>query len=242
MKDTKKMLLAVAATILIVIIVITGTYAYWQWQTSTEQQTEVSFVIDDTMGGVGKIGAEFVGSGTVNVTNLEPSGCGAGIKQQIAIQYYNTTPYPATISVDLVATNFTIRNTSYAPDATDLSYLHWALTKSNSCTDPADSSSARTSIANDATVTPAISDNFAEFNGTFSTTTSTLKPTIAHIEFVVEPNTGSEETPATATYYLYTWLDKYYEHLNTGGTNSDPMQGLSFTLQWQNAYMEQTEA
>lgn len=237
MKDSKKLILAIIATILIVVIVVTGTYAYWQWQTSTAQQTTVSFTV--TADGMG---ASFTGSGTATANYMEPSVCGAGIKQAIKVSYYNSTPYPATLSVDLVATKFAIRSTSYKPSSDNLSYLHWAITKSSTCTDPANSSAGRTGITNDSTVTPAKSDNFSEFYNTFSTTTSSITPTIATIEFEVPANTGSEGDQEEATYYLYVWLDKNYSHTNEGTVNSDPMQGLSLTLQWQNAYMEQLGA
>lgn len=237
MKDSKKIILAIVTTILIIAIVVTGTYAYWQWQSSDEQKTTVGFTV--TADGMG---ATFVGSGTMTANYLEPSACGNGIKQAIKIDYYNATPYPATISVDLVATKFAIRSTSYKPTTDNLSYLHWAITKSNSCTDPANTSAGRTGIANDSTVSPATSDNFGEFYNTFSTATSSIKPTIASISFVVPGNTGSESAKQSTTYYLYVWLDKNYQHTNTGSVNSDPLQGLSFSLQWQNAFMEQKEA
>ena len=65
---------------------------------------------------------------------------------------------------------------------------------------------------------------------------------MATLSFEVPANTGTESSPDSDTYYLYVWLDKNYEHTNEGTVNTDPMQGLSFTMQWKNATMIQNGA
>lgn len=55
------------------------------------------------------------------------------------------------------------------------------------------------------------------------------KGTSAAITQVVPAGTTTE---TTYTWHLYTWLDDSYTHTNVGTVNSDPMQGLTFKMQW----------
>ena len=47
--------------------------------------------------------------------------------------------------------------------------------------------------------------------------------------FQVDGNMTQEKSNM---YYLWIWLDKSYEHQNVGNQNTDPMQGLEFTVEW----------
>lgn len=234
MKDSKKNTIVIVIILSIVVLIFGSTYAYFQWRTTTAQQTSVNFTIS-----AANMGATFTGSGTLTSTSIEPSACDAAIKEMITVSYYNETPYPATLSVDLVTNRFAIRSTTYKPTADNLNYLHWAITDSSTCVDPADTDAGRTGIVNTTDISPSTSDNFAEFADTFSTTTSSITPTIATISFNVPANSGTESSPLTKTYYLYIWLDKNYTHINEGSVNSDPMQGINFIFKWQNANMIQ---
>lgn len=234
MKTRKKISIIIAA-LLLVVILFGGTLAYYQWNSAN---TNVSF----TVSGDG-MGASFNGNATVTTRKLLPSKCGEAIKEKITISYYNNMQLPATVSIDLsVAKNnntssFKIRDLNYKPTAENLKYLHWAITTSATCTDPADSDTGRTNIANASGVTPSKSDNFTEFANTFTNLNSSIAPKIATVSFTTPAGSGSKTSPLTKTYYLYVWLDQNYTHINKGNVNSDPLQGLSFTLNWNNGTM-----
>ena len=209
--------------------------AYYQW---TGGNTAVAFTVSSD-----GMGASFDGSSTITTRSLKPSSCKDAIKEKITISYYNEMQLPATISIDLVVSktnnvsSFKIRDLNYKPSAETLKYLHWTITTSNSCTDPANTDTGRTNITNSSDVTPRISDNFVEFANTFTYLNSSIAPKIATLSFVVPAGSGSKTNPLKKTYYLYVWLDENYTHINEGNVNSDPLQKLSFSLNWQNGIM-----
>lgn len=215
MKDRKKLIIAIVAVLIIIVLVGGATFAYWTWVTNTAQQTNVSFVVNQS-DLEGEMYATLEGgNGTTDVTAIKPSTCNGSnaIVKTITIKYLNKTVQAATVSATLKVTAFTARSTSYLPSSTNLGYLKYALTtSSSSCTTGVQKSGSFSGLTFSSSVTP-----------------TNLPLTLFTQTFTASANMSSE---GTQTYYLYIWLDSSYEHQNSGSVNSDPMQGLSFTTQW----------
>lgn len=214
MKDRKKLIIAILATLIIIVLVGGATFAYWTWVTNTAQQTNVSFVVNQS-DLEGEMYATLEGNGTTTATNLKPATCNGSnaIVKTITIKYLNKTVQAATVSATLSVTAFTARSASYLPSSTNLGYLKYALTTdSSSCTSNVQKSGSFNGLTFSSTVTP-----------------TNLPLTLFTQTFTASANMSAE---GTQTYYLYIWLDSSYEHKNIGSVNSDPMQGLSFTTQW----------
>ncbi|MBQ8219532.1 MAG: hypothetical protein IJZ79_07255 [Bacilli bacterium] len=211
MSDKKKLIIAIVAVLLIIAVVGGGTFAYWSWQTSTAQRTNVSFEILDASES-GDMSASIAGNGTATVTSLIPTNNCAGtnaLVKEVVISYKNNTDNGAKITANLNLTNLTAGAT--AIDYTKLSYLKWAITTTpDSCT----------------------GGQSGDF-GQLSLSANTEFPvSVTTIENTVGTTTDLEEEIELETYYLYVWLDYNYNHTNYGSTNNDPMQNLSFTLEW----------
>lgn len=213
MKDRKKLIIAILATLIIIVLVGGATFAYWTWVTNTAQQTNVSFVVNQS-DLEGEMYATLEGNGTTTATNLKPATCNGSnaIVKTITIKYLNKTVQAATVSATLSVTAFTARSASYLPSSPNLGYLKYALTTSSSCTSNVQKSGSFNGLTFSSTVTP-----------------TNLPLTLFTQTFTASANMSAE---GTQTYYLYIWLDSSYEHQNIGSVNSDPMQGLSFTTQW----------
>ena len=76
MKDRKKLIIAILATLTIIVLVGGATFAYWTWVTNTAQQTNLGFVLEDE-DLEGKMYATLEGNGTTTATNLKPATCEA---------------------------------------------------------------------------------------------------------------------------------------------------------------------
>lgn len=231
--NSKQIGFAIILTVLIVALVAGGTYAYWTWVTNTAQKTNVVFT---TTGDIPENFAPptFVGSGTMTSTTIEPrancngTGC---IKSPITLKYENPTSFPMTLTIKLYITAFTINNATYQPTSDNLSHLHWRLSST--------ASNASTSTTNVSSMTPSssfLTSSDSSFKG-LSFTTGSKIPTGLSSTTPIEIGTLSIKVPANTTsttvqYYFYAWLDSTYTHQNVGNTNTDPMQNLSFTLQW----------
>ena len=214
MKDRKKLIIAIVAVLIIIVLVGGATFAYWTWVTNTAQQTNVSFVVNQS-DLEGEMYATLEGNGTTTATNLKPATCNGSnaIVKTITIKYLNKTVQAATVSATLSVTAFTARSASYLPSSTNLGYLKYALTTNpSSCTSNVQKSGSFSGLTFSSAVTP-----------------TNLPLTLFTQTFTASANMSAE---GTQTYYLYIWLDSSYEHTNTGSVNSDPMQGLSFTTQW----------
>lgn len=213
MKDRKKLIIAIVAVLIIIVLVGGATFAYWTWVTNTAQQTNVSFVVNQS-DLEGEMYATLEGNGTTTATNLKPATCNGSnaIVKTITIKYLNKTVQAATVSATLSVTAFTARSASYLPSSPNLGYLKYALTTSSSCTSNVQKSGSFNGLTFSSTVTP-----------------TNLPLTLFTQTFTASANMSAE---GTQTYYLYIWLDSSYEHQNIGSVNSDPMQGLSFTTQW----------
>lgn len=213
MKDRKKLIIAIVAVLIIIVLVGGATFAYWTWVTNTAQQTNVSFVVNQS-DLEGEMYATLEGNGTTTATNLKPATCNGSnaIVKTITIKYLNKTVQAATVSATLSVTAFTARSASYLPSSPNLGYLKYALTTSSSCTSNVQKSGSFSGLTFSSAVTP-----------------TNLPLTLFTQTFTASANMSAE---GTQTYYLYIWLDSSYEHTNTGSVNSDPMQGLSFTTQW----------
>ena len=212
MKERDKLIIAIVAVALIVIVVVGATYAYWQWSSNTAQRTNVAFTVP---GSNSMMGATLNGGGSATVSNLAPAACTNStyaFKKTVTLTYYNQMPQAADIKATL-----TLSNVSQPHSGTlRLSNLHYSLTTGtnagNSCT-------SGTVVAGGSTSAfPAFT------NGTKLLDNVTIKTAAA--------NTGTASQPQSATYYLWIWIDSEDNGSNTGGTVTDPMQDLSFTLTW----------
>ena len=212
MKERDKLIIAIVAVVLIIIVVIGATYAYWQWSSNTAQRTNVSFTVPNS---ASVMGATLNGGGSSTVSNLAPAACTNGtyaFKKEVTLSYYNQTPSTADIKATL-----TLSNVSQPHSGTlRLNNLHYSLTTGtnagNSCT-------SGTVVAGGSTSAfPAFT------NGTKLLNAVTIKTAAA--------NSGTSASPLSETYYLWIWIDSGDNGSNTGGTVTDPMQDLSFTLTW----------
>lgn len=207
MEDKKKLILAIIAVVAIILAVGGATFAYWSWQTNTAQRTNVNFTIINPNAS-GDMTARIDGNGTSTVTGLVPTNNCAGsnaLVKTVPIYYKNNTINRAKITVNLTLSGLTAGNV--AIDYSKLSYIKWAITTtSGNCTS-----------------NPAA-------HGDFGVVTSTAAKTLATLEHTINANVTTETN--LVTYYLYVWLDSSYNHTNEGDNNSDPMQNLSFQLEW----------
>lgn len=203
MKENKnKIIISIIAVLLIAAIVAGGTYAYWSWSSNTAQRTNVTFTVDAP-----NMSASIDGSGSSTVASLAPTTCTNStyaMKKAVAITYTNGTSVAAKLTANLKVSSVKAGISTPANTAAQLGKLNYALTTSStSCT------------------TGAVkTGNFMNILSAGST--------VLTLDINVPANTAE----TTSTYYLYVWLDSTYTHENVGSTNSDPMQNLSITLQW----------
>ena len=203
MKENKnKIIISVIAVLLIAAIVAGGTYAYWSWTSNTAQRTNVSFTVDAP-----NMSASINGNGSSTVSSLAPTTCTNStyaMKKTVAITYTNGTSVAAKLTANLKVSAVDAGISTPANTAAQLGKLNYALTTSNtSCT-----------------TGTVKSGNFMNILSAGSTV----------LTFDINVPANTKET--TTTYYLYVWLDSTYTHQNVGSTNDDPMQNLSFSLQW----------
>ena len=237
MKDRNKLIISIVVVILIAAIVVGGTFAYWTWSTNASQNTYVGFTVTDDASG--DIYAHLIGNGVTTVTNMEPAVCSNttyAVVKTVQIKWKNNSNNAQTVTASLNVTDFAIRNASYKPTTANLQSLKWAIRSAavtssavSSC-DPDGNSSAK--AACNACSTGAVASG--DFSGitmpsSGTTVTSGLPKTLGTVSFTATANTTTEQTQ---TYYLYIWLDANYAHTNYGSTNDDPMQGLTFTVNW----------
>ncbi len=232
MKDKYKYMLAIVAVLAIIGVVGGGTYAYWTWISNTAQRTNVNFTLANNVSSLG-LAASIEGNGSTTAQNLKPTPCtntSYAIVKTVPITYKNETNQAASLTAKLSVTSFTWRSSSYVPSTANLGSLKWAVRRSAA-------SSATTSNPNTCSSGAVASGSFNTL-GTLSGTS--LSGTKDLGSFIVQhDNSGTLQNtiPAntaetTVNYYLYIWLDYNYAHENVGGVNSDPMQGLNFTVQW----------
>ncbi len=156
--------------------------------------------------------ASIEGNGTSTVSSLAPTTCTNStyaMKKTVAITYTNATSVAAKLTANLKVTDVTAGVST--PSSTELGKLNYALTTS--------STSCAAGTGN--------------LTGTFAGKL-TAGSTVLTLDLDVPANTAEK----TVTYYLYVWLDSTYTHQNVGGVNSDPMQNLSFTLQWDGSMVQ----
>ena len=235
--DTKKIIISIIVVTLIVVLVGGATFAYWSWSSSDAQKTNVTFTVGDlsssmycdvTISGTG------VSNGVATASNLQPvANCandalataGKIIKNDVVLKCKNGTTRDATASLNLNVTTFTLRDSAYQPGSGDLSSLKWITTSGSGVTNANTCDSMATSSGG----------TFSGLTFTSGATTANNLPfelkkgTSAAITQVVPAGTTTE---TTYTWHLYTWLDDSYTHTNVGTVNSDPMQGLTFKMQW----------
>lgn len=128
MKERNKIIIAIVIVIAIIAVVVGATYAYWQWQTSAEQQTDVSFTVQNDLS------ATLIGGGTTAVSNLAPAACTNStyaFKKEILLNYQNGTSQAAKVNATLTVSGFNQPHSG----SLDLSKLHYVLnTSSENCT------------------------------------------------------------------------------------------------------------
>lgn len=229
MKNNKSLIISIVAVTLIAVLVSGGTYAYWTWITNTAQRTAVNFTVQ---GGRSDKYADLNGNGTTSVTNLKPSPCTNttfAVVKTVPIKWANFSTNNATVTATLSVTSFKFRSASYKPTTGDtgtLKSLKWAIRESAA-------TNASTSSPNTCETSAAASGDFSGLtipsSGTVALSTTDTPVQLGSVSFTATANTSTEQTK---TYYLYIWLDYNYSHQNTGSVNSDPMQGLEFTVQW----------
>ena len=235
MKDNsnrKTLIMSIIAVALIAALVSGGTYAYWTWVSNTDQKTNVSFSVTNNMDDL--MYARLDGNGTTTVTNIKPAPCTDStfaVVKTVPIKWTNKSTKDATVTATLSVTAFKFRDANYKPTTTGttepnptLKYLKWAIKADSAAT------AATTSSPN----TCETGTTKGDFKGltipnSGTTVTSGLPLTLGSVTFTATANTSTEQTK---TYYLYIWLDYNYPHQNTGSVNSDPMQGLDFTVEW----------
>lgn len=235
--DTKKIIISIIVVTLIVVLVGGATFAYWSWSSSDAQKTNVTFTVEDlsssmycdvTISGTG------VSTGVATVSNLQPvANCaddalataGKIIKNDVVLKCKNGTTRDATASLNLNVTTFTLRASAYQPESGDLSSLKWITTSGSGVTNASTCDSMATSSGGTFSGLTFISGATTANNLPFEL----KKGTSAAITQVVPAGTTTE---TTYTWHLYTWLDDSYTHTNVGTVNSDPMQGLTFKMQW----------
>lgn len=228
--NNKALILSIIAVTVIAALVVGGTYAYWTWVSNTAQRTNVNFSVS---GGRDDKYADLMGNGTTgtgDVVELKPAPCTDStfaIVKTVPIKWANFSQNNATVTATLSVTSFKFRSASYKPttgSSGTLKSLKWAI---------------RESAATAATkASPNTCETSATAKGDFSgltipssgtTVSSGLPLTLGNVSFTATANTSTEQTK---TYYLYIWLDYNYAHENIGDINSDPMQGLEFSVQW----------
>lgn len=213
MKERNKLIIAIIAVVLIIIVVIGATYAYWQWSTNTAQRTNIKF---NVVGSVSNLmGANLNGGGSATVSNLAPAACTNAtyaFKKQVTLTYYNQTSQNADIKATL-----TLSNVNQPHSGTlRLNNLHYSLTTG---------SNAGNGCTSGTVVAGGTSSAFPAFtNNTKIIDNVTIKTATA--------GQGTSASPLSETYYLWVWIDSADNGSNTGGTVTDPMQDLSFTLTW----------
>ena len=72
MKDRKKLIIAIVAVLIIIVLVGGATFAYWTWVTNTAQQTNVSFVVNQSNLEGDMYATLEGGNGTTDVTAIKP--------------------------------------------------------------------------------------------------------------------------------------------------------------------------
>lgn len=219
MKDKDKLIIAIVAVLAIIVAVGGATYAYWSWVSDTANQTSVNFTV---IGGSNDINAKINGNGTTTITKLIPTAsCTSSnaLVKAVDITYLNNTTSKARITANLKVTNFTASSAG-TPTAANLTHLKWSITKTQSlCTDDSSENYVAGGDFSGSTGNPNL----------LSATGST-KIDVATITNEIAANVTTETS--IPTYYLHVWLDSEYEHTNVGNVNNDPMQNISFTLEW----------
>lgn len=220
MKDRNKLIIAIIAVLAIIVLVGGATFAYWTWRTDTNQQTVVSFKIENPQAG---LYANLEGNGTTEVSALAPAACDNtehAVMKRVDIKYLNKTVQDATITATLSVSDLNLRSSDYIPTTAQLQNLKYALTT----TDDLCTTDVATDLDNN-----QISGDFSDitFNDEGEHTNLPLK--LFDVTFNAPGNMTKEETQ---TYYLWIYLSSDYEYENIGNTISDPMQELEFTTQW----------
>lgn len=217
MKDSKKLIISIIAVIIIIIIVAGGTYSYWVWVSADADRTNISFSVNQTTI-EGTLNANINGNANVSSTDatLKPATCTSAnaIKKTVTIKHFNSTVQNATVTANLNVTAYTLRDAAYRPTSEQLNSLKYVLTTS--------SSNCTTGVVK--------TGDFSALTFASGNKNATNLPVTLFSQTFASP--AEMSTPATQTYYLWVWLDSAYTHINTGTTNSDPMQGFSFTATW----------
>lgn len=238
-KDNKTTTAIIIAVIMVIALIAGGTYAYWIWRgnvASVSVTTSIGNIGLKLNGGDGVIGSS-------SSVGLAPSLCTNetyASKDEIDIEYFNETDFPARVTLTLTLDSFTWNNGTQ-PTPEQLSNIKYALSSSdNGCLN----------LSDDANGT--LSDNAGTFqNITVSTTKGTAAApdyTLFDLEFYLPANTGEESDPEPKKYYLYFWIDPAYAGTNGSSTTNgsgvidDPLQGISFQAKWSASDIIQSES
>lgn len=218
MKKNQKIILSIISVLVIGIIVTSATFAYWTWVVDADNETEVEFI---TIGNnvQNELYAKLEGNGTTEVTKLTPTDCKIenAVLKKVEIGYLNKLKQSATITATLRVSEFEVKNA--IPTTEELKYLKYALTTtSDSC--------STNIVRNDDG--EELTGNFSDL--VFANGTATNLPTNLFSRTMTIPANMTGEQGVT--YYLWIWLDSKYVHINIGDNNTDPMQEISFKVQW----------
>ena len=216
--------LLIVALLLVLALIAGGTYAYWSWNSNN------IVTINTTIGTYGTMGATFNG-GTVTINKLAPASCTHSTystKITTNLSYYNETPFPGSVTFTLKLTSLTFNHGTLT--ATALQNVKYALTTSaSSCTSNLVTTTNNTGNLSGATI------------GT-SGTAQTENVKLFDYAFTLPANNGTASSPKSATtMYLYFWIDPTYTFTNWGSNSiQDPLQDLSFTVQWSASTIQQS--
>ena len=224
-KDNKNRVGLIAiAFILVAALIAGGTYAYWIWNSNNIAVVGDNCIMCDQ--GIGLT----LNGGTVTVNKLAPAACTHSTystKVTTPVSRYNSSPYPAYVTLRLSLTSLTFNHGTLT--SADLGYVHYLLSTSSSNCNTAVTGSIPGSASAGTAISGTLSGATIGTSGTAKTQTTTLVDWV----YKLPPNSGTSSAPVNETYYLYVWIDPAYSFTNYGSNSiQDPLQDLSFILQW----------
>ena len=213
--------LLIVALLLVIALIAGGTYAYWSWNSNNIVTVNLTTTF-------GTMGATFNG-GTVTINKLAPAACTHSTyatKITTNISRYNTTAYPGHVTFTLKLTSLTFNHG--ALNSTALQSVKYALgTSASSCTSSLVTTTSNTGNLSGATI------------GT-SGTAQSQNVKLLDWAYTLPAGAGTSSSPVNETYYLYFWIDKNYTFTNWGSEGiQDPLQDLTFTVQWSASDIQQ---
>lgn len=196
----KNYLISFIFVLVILALVVSGTLAYWFWSTDTSQKTNTILRVANNSD---QLAATLDGGENIAVNNLAPAACTNStysLKKTLTLTYKNLSTQAAKVYLNLTVSNFTQPHNG----TLDLTKIHYALTDST------------TSCASGTVIAGGNNSSFVTSGNLFT-----------NLELLTVPANTSE---TSTNYYLWVWIDPSYEAWNVGSSVTDPMQDLSFKM------------